>query len=72
MTTAHVIGNDALVSHAFNGDGSQLAISVNTSDVYLLRVPTNAAAKYQILDILHEHTALVTGLDWAPKSDRIV
>ncbi|KAF5405295.1 Actin protein 2/3 complex subunit [Paragonimus heterotremus] len=72
MTTAHVIGNDALVSHAFNGDGSQLAISVNTSDVYLLRVPTNATAKYQILDVLHEHTALVTGLDWAPKSDRIV
>ncbi|TGZ70201.1 hypothetical protein CRM22_003326 [Opisthorchis felineus] len=72
MTSAHAIGNDSLVSHAFNGDGSLLAVSVNTSDVYLLHVPKSPGTKWQIVDVLKEHTALVTGIDWAPKSNRIV
>ncbi|CAH8491508.1 unnamed protein product [Dicrocoelium dendriticum] len=72
MATVHALGSDALVSHAFNGDSTQLALSVNTSDVYLLRVPASSSSKFQLLDVLKEHSALVTGLDWAPKTDKIV
>ncbi|KAA0198873.1 ARP2/3 actin-organizing complex subunit Sop2 [Fasciolopsis buskii] len=72
MASAYAIGNDALVSHAFNGDGTQMAISVNTNDVYLVSVPSTPGGKYQVLDVLKGHTANVMGVDWAPKSNRIV
>lgn len=66
------LGSDSIVSHAFNGDRTQLAISVNTNDVYLLKVPVSSNGTYQLVDILKEHSALVMGLDWAPKTNRIV
>ncbi|CAL8090577.1 unnamed protein product [Calicophoron daubneyi] len=72
MTTAHLIGNDALVSHAYNAKRTEMAISVNSSVVYILSIPILPGAKYQIIDVLREHTALVTSIDWAPKTDRIV
>lgn len=72
MTSSYLLANDALVSHSFNRDGTEMAISVNSSDVYLLSVPTSSNAKFKILDILKEHTALVTSVDWAPKSNCIV
>ncbi|CAH8830649.1 unnamed protein product [Trichobilharzia szidati] len=72
MAQSHNLGNDSLVSHAFNGDGTELALSVNTSDVYLLSVPKSPSGRYQVIDVLREHSAVVTSIDWAPQTNRIV
>lgn len=72
MAVSHVLGDDALISHAYNGDRTLLALSVNTSDVYILMVPKTASQRYQIVDVLKEHSALVTGIDWAAKTNQIV
>ncbi|VDL90775.1 unnamed protein product [Schistocephalus solidus] len=72
MATPHWIGNDALVAHAFNKDASLMAISINTNNVYILSVPRSSSEKFQLKDILKEHSSLVTGLDWCPISNQIV
>lgn len=66
--------NQPLVCHAFNADCSQMAVSANSHLITIYEIPTQPipAHKYKILDELSEHTAAVTGLDWAPKSNRIV
>ncbi|CAH8636385.1 unnamed protein product [Schistosoma bovis] len=72
MAISHTLGTDSLVSHAFNRDGTELALSVNTSDVYLLSVPESPSGRFQVIDVLREHSALVTSIDWAPQTNRIV
>ncbi|VDN41048.1 unnamed protein product [Dibothriocephalus latus] len=49
-----------------------MAISINTNNVYILSVPRSANEKFQLKDILKEHSSLVTGLDWCPTSNQIV
>ncbi|KAL3310593.1 Polycomb protein sop-2 [Cichlidogyrus casuarinus] len=72
MTTSHIIGNGSLVAHAFNADLNEMAVSLNTSDVYVLAVAKNPNEKFKVLSVLSDHTGLVTGIDWAKKTDNLV
>ncbi|KAK4053392.1 ARP2/3 actin-organizing complex subunit Sop2 [Microbotryomycetes sp. JL201] len=58
-----------ITAHAFNGDRSQLAISPNTHEVHIY-VKNNQS--WALAHTLTEHDKLVTGIDWAASTNRIV
>jgi len=55
--------------HAWNKDGTKLAISPNDNEIHIYAKNGN---NYVLEHKLVEHDQLVTAIDWAPKSDRIV
>jgi len=55
--------------HAWNHDRTQLAITPNSNVVDIYEKKGN---KWNLIHKLEEHTLNVTGIDWAPKTNRIV
>ncbi|XP_018427354.1 PREDICTED: actin-related protein 2/3 complex subunit 1B [Nanorana parkeri] len=55
--------------HAFNKDGTQIAFCPNSHDVHIYK---KAGDKWTKTHELKEHNGQVTGIDWAPESNRIV
>lgn len=55
--------------HAWNKDGTQVALCPNTSEIQIYKV--NGKDK-ELLHTLCEHTQVVSGIDWDPICDRIV
>lgn len=49
-----------------------MAISINTDNVYILTVPRSPNDRFQLVDTLTEHSALVMGIDWCAKTNQIV
>ncbi|EUB61792.1 Actin-related protein 2/3 complex subunit 1A [Echinococcus granulosus] len=49
-----------------------MAISINTSNVYILSVPKSSGDRFKLVDTLKEHSALVMGIDWCATSNQIV
>lgn len=68
MPETHSFGITPITCHTWNQDRSQIAICPNNHEVevYSNRGTWNKVAT------LDEHAQRVTGLDWAPKSNRIV
>ncbi|KAJ8251147.1 hypothetical protein GJAV_G00217820 [Gymnothorax javanicus] len=60
---------EPITCHAWNKDRTQLAISPNNHEVHIYKKSGNQWVKAQELK---EHNGHITGIDWAPKSDRIV
>jgi len=54
---------------AFNGDQSKVALCPNNNEVHIY---SRAGGKYNLEAKLTEHDQVVTGIDWAPKTNRIV
>ncbi|XP_073402778.1 actin-related protein 2/3 complex subunit 1A [Dendrobates tinctorius] len=55
--------------HAWNKDRTQIALSPNNHEVHIYKQNGNQWVK---VHELKEHNGHITGIDWAPKSDRIV
>ncbi|KAH9945822.1 actin-like protein ARPC3 [Epithele typhae] len=55
--------------HAFNGDRSQVAVSLNNNEV---RIYARAGNDWNHIETLTEHDKPITSIDWAPNSNRIV
>jgi len=55
--------------HAWNKDHTQVAFSPNNTEIHIWKKTGSEWAKEHILA---EHDQLVTGIDWAPNSNRIV
>ncbi|CAL8330836.1 unnamed protein product [Merluccius merluccius] len=55
--------------HAWNKDRTQIALCPNNHDVYIFK---KDGTKWTKIHELKEHNGQVTGIDWAPDSDRIV
>uniref|UniRef100_A0A8C5FNR2 Actin-related protein 2/3 complex subunit n=1 Tax=Gadus morhua TaxID=8049 RepID=A0A8C5FNR2_GADMO len=55
--------------HAWNKDRTQIALCPNNHDVYIYK---KDGTKWNKIHELKEHNGQVTGIDWAPDSDRIV
>lgn len=71
MTTVHKFGGAPLTCHAWSGDRKQIAVSHNNKDVVLYK--TGAGGKgWDKTSVLDQHDLRVTGIDWAPKTNRIV
>ncbi|GAA5884147.1 hypothetical protein JCM16303_005939 [Sporobolomyces ruberrimus] len=69
MAQIHQISNAPVTAHAFNADRSQVAISPNTHEVQIFG---STGSGWQLLHTLTEHDKLVTSIDWAPHTNRIV
>lgn len=69
MPESYSFGNDPITCHAWNKDRTQLAISPNNHEV---QVHQWSGGKWNLVDTLSEHGQRVTGIDWAPNSNRIV
>ncbi|CAO1613173.1 unnamed protein product [Sympodiomycopsis kandeliae] len=65
----HHISLSPLTAHAFNADRSKVAVSPNSNEVHIY---TTSAGGWTLEHVLAEHDKLVTGIDWAPNSNRIV
>jgi len=56
---------------AFNKDRTQMAVAPNSNEVHIYQKSGNGWSDAPI-HVLKEHDKLVTGIDWAPNSNRIV
>lgn len=68
-TQVHHLSLSPLTAHAFNADRSKVAVSPNSNQVHIY---ATSAAGWTLEHVLEEHDKLVTGIDWAPNSNRIV
>eukprot|EP00092_Neocalanus_flemingeri_P034085 GFUD01037067.1.p1 GENE.GFUD01037067.1~~GFUD01037067.1.p1 ORF type:complete len:372 (+),score=123.95 GFUD01037067.1:349-1464(+) len=69
MTTIHKFGATPISCHAWSGNRSELALSHNSKDVTLYNAKGQGWEKTAVLD---QHDLRVTGIDWAPTTNRIV
>jgi actin related protein 2/3 complex subunit 1A/1B len=58
-----------ITCHAWNGDGSKVAICPNNNEIHIY---SKQGGAFKLEHKLTEHDQVVTGIDWAPKSNRIV
>ncbi|BGP15619.1 hypothetical protein JCM10213_004139 [Rhodosporidiobolus nylandii] len=61
--------NAPITAHAFNGDRTQVAISPNSNEVHIYAFD---GSKWNLQHTLKEHDKLVTSIDWAPHTNRLV
>ncbi|XP_005093836.1 actin-related protein 2/3 complex subunit 1A isoform X2 [Aplysia californica] len=69
MSEKHEFGIAPVTCHSFNKERTGLVLSLNDSNVKIYK---KSGAKWQETDTLSEHGQRVTGIDWAPNSNRIV
>lgn len=62
-------GVEPISCHAWNGNRTQMAMSPNNHEIHIY---TNSGGRWEKTDTLNEHYQRVTGIDWAPNSNRIV
>ncbi|KAH7889538.1 WD40-repeat-containing domain protein [Phlebopus sp. FC_14] len=63
------IAQTPITCHAFNADRSQVAVSLNDNNV---QIYTKRGKEWQVSETLTEHDKVITSIDWAPNSNRIV
>uniref|UniRef100_A0A183BQ13 Actin-related protein 2/3 complex subunit n=1 Tax=Globodera pallida TaxID=36090 RepID=A0A183BQ13_GLOPA len=55
--------------HAWNKDRTQLAVSPSNNEIHIF---ARSDSSWKPLHVLTEHDLLITGLDWAPNTNRLV
>jgi len=58
-----------IISHAFSADRSRLAVSLNSNDAQIF---SYNGSEWIPTETLSEHDKMITAIDWAPQSNRIV
>ncbi|KAJ2877901.1 ARP2/3 actin-organizing complex subunit Sop2, partial [Coemansia aciculifera] len=58
-----------VTAHAFNHDKSQVAVCPNSNEVHIY---ARNGTQWTPIHVLKEHDLLVTSVDWAPRTNRIV
>lgn len=58
-----------ITCHAFNKDRTKVALCPNSNEVHIFK---KSGTSWELTAVLGEHDKLVTGIDWAPNSNRIV
>jgi len=58
-----------LTSHAFSAQGPDVAVSLNSNDA---QIYSRVGSDWKVTETLSEHDKLITSIDWAPNSNRIV
>uniref|UniRef100_A0A2I3GNB1 Uncharacterized protein n=1 Tax=Nomascus leucogenys TaxID=61853 RepID=A0A2I3GNB1_NOMLE len=61
---------EPITYHAWNRGRTQIALSSNNHQVHIYK--KNGAGRWVKAHELKEHNRHITGIDWAPKSDRII
>ncbi|GAA5966428.1 hypothetical protein JCM8115_002875 [Rhodotorula mucilaginosa] len=70
MAEIYQLINAPLTAHAFNTDRTQVAVSPNSHEVHIYSL--SSGNKWTLQHTLTEHDKLVTSIDWAPQTNRIV
>lgn len=65
----HHLSFGPLTAHAFNADRSQVAVCPNSNEVQIYSL---SGSSWTLTSTLTEHDKIVTSIDWAPASNRIV
>ncbi|UZJ50746.1 hypothetical protein CBS101457_000066 [Exobasidium rhododendri] len=68
-TQVHQLSLGPLTAHSFNADRSQVAVCPNSNEV---EIYSATGTGWVLLHTLTEHDKLVTSIDWAHQSNRIV
>ncbi|KAJ3479412.1 hypothetical protein NLI96_g9087 [Meripilus lineatus] len=63
------LGQTSITAHSFNANRTELAVSLNSKDAQIL---TRQGNEWKATETLSEHDKLITSIDWAPNSNRIV
>ncbi|XP_011498264.1 PREDICTED: actin-related protein 2/3 complex subunit 1A [Ceratosolen solmsi marchali] len=69
MTEVYNLGLDAVTCHVWNEKHTEIALCPNNNEVYVYK---QDAASWKLSEILQEHDQRIMGIDWAPKTNRIV
>ncbi|XP_042213847.1 actin-related protein 2/3 complex subunit 1A-like [Homarus americanus] len=69
MTEVFRFGLVPIACRARNEDRSQVALSLNNNEV---NIYGRAASEWKLQETLQGHDLRVTGIDWAPSTNRIV
>lgn len=69
MPEVYSFGIDPISCHSWNAERNHVALSMNTNEVQIHQL---SGGKWTMNDVLTDHSQRVTGIDWAPKSNRIV
>lgn len=76
MTTVHKFGSSPISCHSWSADRKQLALSENHKDVHIYQQDAAASGGggggWRKDAVLDQHDLKVTGIDWGPKTNRIV
>nr|CAG4647885.1 EOG090X05RK [Moina brachiata]SVE92995.1 EOG090X05RK [Moina brachiata] len=62
-------GIEPITCHAWNRERTKLAISPNSPEVHIYNLERG---EWKLEEVLKEHDLRVTGIDWAPNTNRIV
>ncbi|KAJ8521637.1 hypothetical protein ONZ45_g1671 [Pleurotus djamor] len=63
------IAQAPITAHTFNANRDQLAVSLNSNDAQIFSL---SGKEWVATETLSEHDKLITSIDWAPYSNRIV
>jgi len=69
MAEVHELVTVPVSCHCWNGDRTKFAMSPNNNEVHIY---AKKGTKWEVEHILKEHGQRVTGMDWAPKSNKLV
>lgn len=69
MAERFSFGVNPITCHAWNKDRSQVALSPNNHEVHIYKREAN---DWRLINVLNQHDLRVTGIDWAPNTNRIV
>ncbi|KAG0556798.1 hypothetical protein M758_11G077200 [Ceratodon purpureus] len=61
-----------ITCHAWNADMSMVAVCPNNNEVHIYKVSESPDTPWERVYVLEKHEQLVSGIDWAPKSNKIV
>uniref|UniRef100_A0A1D1YN76 Actin-related protein 2/3 complex subunit n=1 Tax=Anthurium amnicola TaxID=1678845 RepID=A0A1D1YN76_9ARAE len=68
-TEVYQLNLGPITAHAFNKDRTQVAICPNNNEVQIYK---KAGKDWNLIHTLAEHDKLITSIDWAPESNRLV
>ncbi|KAH8117043.1 actin-related protein ARPC3 [Phellopilus nigrolimitatus] len=63
------IAQTPITAHAFSADRQEVCLSLNTNEAQILR---KQGSEWKTVETLAEHDKVITSIDWAPNSNRIV
>eukprot|EP00966_Prymnesium_polylepis_P042042 976245-Prymnesium_polylepis.1 len=63
---------DKITCHAWNADRTMVAVCPNNNEVHIFKKPPQAEAMWTREHVLNQHSALVTEIAWASKTNRIL
>ncbi|KAI8461682.1 WD40-repeat-containing domain protein [Phakopsora pachyrhizi] len=64
------LSNSPITAHSFSLDRSLLAVCENSNEAKIYR--KGSGSSWNLTDTLNEHDKVITSIDWAPHSNRIV